>query len=170
MTLRLPLAFFDTNVIIYALTASDARKHAVASALVRDHALAHRLVISTQVLLESYEVLTRKFKLPAAAALEALGHLAEREVVGASAEGVMRGLALAARHGWSTWDAQIAQAALSADCTVLYTEDMQAGFRLGGLEWVNPFLTQAHEALPACFGDRPAKMRSRSPARRAADR
>lgn len=145
MSRQLQRSFFDTNIIIYALTATDARKHEVAAELVQAHALAHTLVVSTQVLLESYEVLTRKFKLPAAEALEALGHLAEREVVPASAESVMRGLALSARHRWSTWDAQIVQAALASGCEVLFTEDMQAGQRLGALEWVNPFAAQAHE-------------------------
>ena len=42
-------------------------------------------------------------------------------------------------HDVSFWDGLIIQAARSAGCRVLYTEDLQHGRRFDGLEVVNPF-------------------------------
>jgi len=39
----------------------------------------------------------------------------------------------------SFWDGLIIQAARSAGCRILYTEDLQHGRRFDGLEVVNPF-------------------------------
>ena len=41
---------------------------------------------------------------------------------------------------FSIWDALIVRAAQQANCTVLYTEDLQHGQRIDGLEIVNPFI------------------------------
>jgi hypothetical protein len=60
-----------------------------------------------------------------------------------------------------TWDALIVQAALEADCQVLYSEDLQAGRRFGALHVVNPFATQAHEA-PPLYGDAPPTVRAQT--------
>lgn len=50
------------------------------------------------------------------------------------------GLALAERHGLSTYDAMIAAAALHAGCDRLWSEDMQHGMVFDeGLRIVNPF-------------------------------
>jgi predicted nucleic acid-binding protein len=50
------------------------------------------------------------------------------------------GVALAERHGLSTYDAMIAASALHADCDTLWSEDMQDGIVLDGrLHIVNPF-------------------------------
>ena len=50
---------------------------------------------------------------------------------------------LAAEHGVSFYDALIVAAALDGGCTVLLTEDMQAGRSFGGLRVVNPFAVSA---------------------------
>lgn len=50
------------------------------------------------------------------------------------------GLALAERHGFSTWDAMIVASALLAGCDVLWTEDLQDGMEIeGGLRVTNLF-------------------------------
>ena len=50
------------------------------------------------------------------------------------------GLGIAARYGYSIYNALILAAALEADCDVLYTEDMQNGQVIGPLIIRNPFL------------------------------
>ena len=42
-------------------------------------------------------------------------------------------------HQLSLWDALILQAAAAAGCRELLSEDMQPGFRHGGVVVVNPF-------------------------------
>ena len=46
---------------------------------------------------------------------------------------------LARLHTVSFWDALIVRAAQQAECRVIYSEDMQHGWKVDGVEVVNPF-------------------------------
>ena len=140
--------FLDTNVLIYAVDPADAAKQAVAQRLLSERGLL-RPTISTQVLGEAYNVLNRRRGWAADEALAAVRTFASLPVVVANMDTVMAGLALAAQHRLSGWDALIVQTALQAGCDTLYSEDMQAGRRFGNLQIVNPFVLGAHEAVPA---------------------
>ena len=139
-------AFFDSNVFVYALDDEDPMRQGVAQRLLARHASAgHTLVLSNQVLLETYNVLTRKKRAPPSVALAAVRLLMQHEVVAPSAAAALAALELAVRHGVGTWDALIVQAAMDAGCDTLYSEDLQNGRRFGALEVVNPFVLGAHE-------------------------
>ena len=160
-------AFADTNVLIYAVTVDDLRKQGIAQAL-----LAQRqpepLVISTQVLGEVYNVLTRRKAWVPAQALAAAQAFNKLRVAVPTADGVLRALQLAGRHQLSAWDALIVQAALEAGCDFLYSEDLQAGQRFGALQIVNPFLLQVQETGPTLAV--PPKPRRAAPRRTAKPR
>jgi predicted nucleic acid-binding protein len=141
--------FFDSNVIVYAHDRAEEAKRARAIALMESHVLSNTLVVSTQVLLECYNALRRKAFLNNDAAYEIVEALADEQVVDTNADLVLRAIQLAQRHQLSHWDGLIVQAALDAGCTVLYTEDLQAGQRFGDLEVVNPFDDAVHEARAA---------------------
>lgn len=52
----------------------------------------------------------------------------------------MRASHLRTQHYFSFWDSLIVAAALHAAVTILYSEDMQSGLKIGDqLEIVNPF-------------------------------
>jgi len=53
---------------------------------------------------------------------------------------ILAAIELSDKHQFSFWDALIIQAAISANCKVLFTEDLQHQQRLGELEIINPFL------------------------------
>lgn len=142
-------AFFDTNVVVYAAYRTPDQRHVAAQNLLERHLEEGSMVVSTQVLQETYSVLTRKMRLSGPAVLAYVTHLANQEVVPSSANFVLRALGLAQRHQLSVWDALMVLAALESNCAVLYTEDLQAGMRFGSLEVVNPFTLSAHEASPA---------------------
>lgn len=142
-------AFFDTNVVVYAAYRTPDLRHATAQNLLERHLEEGSMVVSTQVLQETYSVLTRKMRLSGPAVLAYVTYLANQEVVPSSASFVLRALGLAQRQQLSVWDALMVQAALESNCAVLYTEDLQAGMRFGSLEVVNPFTLSAHEASPA---------------------
>ena len=144
-------AFLDTNVLVYALHSDHAPKRAQARALIADLGAAGGLVLSTQVLMETYNVLTRKKAAAPGDALTALRLLARHEVVAPGADTALQAMALAAAQTLSTWDALIVQAAIEAGCDTLFSEDMQAGRRFGALEIVNPFDLAAHEPVPEAF-------------------
>ena len=138
-------AFFDSNVIVYAFDPTAGLRHARAFNLVEQHALAGNLVISTQVLQESYSVLTRKRGVSPEVARTGLTQLAGQQVVPSSAAFVLEAMAFAEQQQLSIWDALVVTAALEARCDVLFTEDLQSGRRYGSLEVVNPFQLGAHE-------------------------
>lgn len=159
-------AFIDTNVIVYALTDQDSAKGAQARALLEHHTDAGTLVISTQILGETFNALTRRRGVRGQDALESVRLLARHEVVAPTAGSCLAALELAVQHRLSTWDAMQVQAAIQADCALLYSEDMQDGRRFGRLQIVNPFHPAAHEPLPP-FGV-PAPTPKRSKPRRGA--
>ena len=61
--------FLDTNVVVYAFDVADARRQQLAVEVLESEA---DLVISTQVLLETWWVLTRKLASPLAPAAAAV--------------------------------------------------------------------------------------------------
>ena len=146
--------FFDTNVLVYVFDRTEPHKQALAQDLVTEHMSQGDMVLSTQVLQELYVTLTRKKQLGAADALEVVTTFAQERIVPASADMVLRGLALSQQRQLSAWDALILQAALDAGCTTLYSEDFQAGARFDDLVVVNPFALQTHEPAPKAYSRR----------------
>jgi predicted nucleic acid-binding protein len=138
-------AFFDTNVVVYAHDRNADVKRDRARALIEAHVRSGDLVLSTQVLIESYNTLQRAALLKREAALAVVEALADEHVVATDADMVLRAIRLSQRHQLSHWDGLVVQAALDAGCAVLFSEDMQAGMRFGDLEVVNPFADAAHE-------------------------
>jgi predicted nucleic acid-binding protein len=158
-------AFFDTNIVVYAFDPPSGLRHARALSLIEQHAKADTLVISTQVLQESYSVLTRKRGVPSPVARAGLTRLSAVHVVSSSAAFVLAAMAFAEQQQLSIWDALVVTAAIEARCDVLFTEDLQSGRRYGDLEVVNPFQLGAHETAPPAprpRARRPVASRSQS--------
>jgi predicted nucleic acid-binding protein len=141
-------AFFDTNVVVYAYDRTAGLKRDRAKALIEANVRAGTLVLSTQVMVESYNALQRAALLKREAALAIVEALADEHVVTTDSDLVLRAIRLSQRHQLSHWDGLIVQAALDAGCATLYSEDMQSGMRFGDLEIVNPFADAAHEPRP----------------------
>lgn len=132
--------FVDTNVVVYAFDTAHPEKQKTAIAVLESHS---RLVISTQVLLEVWWVLTRRLAQPLAedAASEVIDQLCRLPVVNADVEMVRRAIATCRRFDLAVWDAMIVEAARSAGCRLLLSEDLQAGQTFEGLTVENPFLS-----------------------------
>ena len=141
-------AFFDTNILVYSMDRSDPRKRDMAQAVMHRHMGDGSLVVSTQVMLEFFNVMTRKHKAPPQKMLAALEVLAQNQVVSTGADFALRAARLCTVEQAATFDAAILQATLDSGCAVLYSEDFQTGRRYGALEVVNPFLLAAHEPMP----------------------
>lgn len=137
--------FVDANVLVYAATADDPHKQLVAQRLLTTYTPSG-LTISTQVLVETYNVLTRKKRWVPADALRSVSMLAGAlRTVTLGTDAVLGALQLAAGHQLSPWDALVVHAALEAGCDTLFSEDLQDGRRYGVLQVVNPFTLSAHE-------------------------
>ena len=59
-------AFLDSNVAVYALAGESDPRREAAIDLIGHYGSRRQLVVSVQVLMETYSVLTRKKRLPAA--------------------------------------------------------------------------------------------------------
>ena len=130
-----PGAFFDTNVLVYAFT-TDPRA-AAALAL-----LGQGGVTSVQGLNEFTNVARRKLGMTWAEVRDALAAVRTlcRTILPIDIETHDDALGIAERHGYSIFDALMIAAALRAECTVLYSEDMHHGMSIGGrLCIIDPF-------------------------------
>jgi predicted nucleic acid-binding protein len=127
--------FFDTNILVYLLSA-DSGKADIAESL-----LASGGFVSVQVLNEFASVATRKFDLRMADLREVLSRVrATCDVAALDTETHDLGLEVAERYRLSISDAMIAAAALQSGCRVLYTEDLNHGQAIAQLVIRNPFL------------------------------
>jgi len=131
--------FLDTNVVIYAFDRSESTKQRLALAILESD---HRLVVSTQVLLETWWVLTRRLAtpMPEDYAINVLDELSQLPVVQADTSLVMRAVQSSRRWRLAVWDAMILEAARSAGCKKVLTEDLQHGMDFAGVIVENPFL------------------------------
>ena len=126
--------FIDTNVLIYALSDDASKAERV------ENLLDAGGTISVQVLNEMTNVMRRKLRMEWAEVLDVLNMVRGLFMVVPNTLGIHKaGLALAQQHSLSIYDAMLVAAALDSECTVLWSEDMQDGFRIGQLEIRNPF-------------------------------
>jgi predicted nucleic acid-binding protein len=137
----LPVSFVDTNVLVYALAADDIRRSPVAQKLLRELMTAQVFQTSTQVLQELFVTLTRKVRTPMTAekALRYLDQIAAWPVAALDYGAVRHAVELSASAKLSFWDALAIIAAARSGGKRLYTEDLQDGQTILGVEVVNPF-------------------------------
>lgn len=134
--------FLDSSIIVYLFDWRAREKQHAAGQLMRDLARNRTLpVISTQVLQEAYAALTRKLRMKPADVLPDLRRMEEASISVATLDTplIWRAATRSSEDRISFWDALIVESALTAQCTRLYSEDLQAGRKLNGLEIVNPF-------------------------------
>ena len=135
--------FLDTNILVYTFDDEDLGKRDRARALVAEALSGSRGIVSYQVIQEFLNAALRKFAKPLTAAD------AERYLtvvleplcaVFAGVELYHQAIDIAERWKYSFYDSLIIASALGAGCTVLYSEDLQHGQKIGGLRILNPFV------------------------------
>ena len=128
-------AFFDTNILLYLLSSDAAKADRV------EEALAEGGVISVQVLNEFSSVARRKLGLHVEDIREVLTAIrAVCRVESLTEQTYDVGLTVSDQYGFSIYDSMIVAAALLADCSILYSEDLQHGQVLDKrLTVTNPF-------------------------------
>jgi predicted nucleic acid-binding protein len=139
-------AFLDTNVFVYEIDSKAPKaKRRIAHNLIKEALELRRSVISYQVIQEFLNVVTGKFSSPIAYsdAQQYLNTVFEPlTVVHSSIELFREALGVQARHQLSWYDSLIVAAANEAKCSILYTEDLQHGAKIGGVRIENPFRTE----------------------------
>ncbi|MDL1958387.1 MAG: PIN domain-containing protein [Deltaproteobacteria bacterium] len=135
--------FLDTNILIYSIDASPGqnKKRNVARQILKEHIRNESGVISIQVLQEFYHVATHKIQVPLSTeeSLEYLNYMSVFETVLPDFDMVVMAILLHRKHMISFWDALILQAAKTAGCSQVLSEDLQDGFCFDSLRVKNPF-------------------------------
>ncbi len=115
-----PEAFFDTNVVLYLLSADTAKADRA------EELLATGGTISVQVLNEFSAVARRKLRMSWPEIREALAPIrAVCSVEPVSVDTHDRAVEIGERYGLSIYDSSIVAAALLAGSKILWSEDMQ---------------------------------------------
>jgi predicted nucleic acid-binding protein len=136
-----PLAFVDTNILVYALANDDTVRAPIAQHLLDQLMAARALATSTQVLQELFVTLTGKGdrRLRAGEVVRILDRIATFPVFMVGYAAIREAAELSGRDAFSFWDALVLVAAARSGATRLYTEDLQHGRTVLGVEIVNPF-------------------------------
>jgi len=140
-------AFLDTNVLIYAVSASpdESAKKERALELIEQIDFA----LSAQVLQEFYVNVTTKIALPLAPddAVALLEQFKSFPIVWTDYPLIVSGIETALRFGVSYWDGAIIAAADRLGASTLYTEDLNHGQHYGSVRAINPFLSGAPDRV-----------------------
>ena len=133
-------ALLDTNVLVYAVDRSDAKKNAKAVSIVQAALRGRRdYAVSSQSLSEFANVAFRKLALPADSILEFLRVFKGLATILPDNEVIARGVEIKALYGLQFYDATLVAAAERAGAREIWSEDLNPGQRYGGILAVNPF-------------------------------
>jgi predicted nucleic acid-binding protein len=135
--------FLDTNIFAYTFDAKVPAKAKKAAQLVRHAANSGQGIVSYQVVQEFFNVALRRFSEPM--------NVAEAEqylitvfrpllAVHSSPALYVEALRITGKHRIRWYDSLIVAAALEGQCDILYTEDLQDGWKIEGLRVENPFV------------------------------
>ena len=130
--------FLDTNIVVYAFDGADPAKQRIAIEVLET---GDRLVVSTQVLLETWWVLTRRLAEPLDEddASKVIDELCALPTVSTDPELVRRAIETSRRFEIAVWDALIIEAARVSGCRRVLSEDLQSGQDFEGIVVGNPF-------------------------------
>lgn len=131
--------FLDTNFLVYLQNQSEPEKQAHCRAVLQTLAAKDVMVLSTQVLQEFYVVMTRKMGAEPVQVKGIIQLFRQFEVVTIDAEAISQAIDLSILQQISFWDALIVTAAHRANCSIVLTEDFNAGQNIAGVRIVNPF-------------------------------
>jgi predicted nucleic acid-binding protein len=116
-------AFFDSNVLIYAMVSGDSRSEPAQNLVTQGG------VISVQVLNEFVAVARRKMHMPWEDVIETLEafRILFPSPVSITLDTHEAAVKIARDYGFGIYDALILACALQTKCTTLYSEDLQDG-------------------------------------------
>lgn len=134
--------FLDTNVLVYTFDAKAPRKQKMARDLVARALKDRDGIISFQVTQEFLNVALRKFTPPMSSS-QAQAYLARVLMplceVFPDSELYSDALSIASTTGWTFYDSLVMASAAAGRCRVLFSEDLQSGRIMHGVEIRNPF-------------------------------
>jgi predicted nucleic acid-binding protein len=135
--------FIDTNIFIYAIDEFNPEKKERSRQVVKNAVENLTAVISTQVLQELYVAGTTKLGVDPWIMKSVVTSLDKIETVVVDTDLIKEAVDTSILNRISFWDALVVAAAESAQCEILYTEDLNNGHVIRGVKIINPFLDTA---------------------------
>jgi len=143
--------FVDSTTLLYPLDDQDQAKKNTCAGWLRTLRQRDRLILSPQVVNETYSVVCRK---PAFAAvrpyirayLQDYGRWTKAPL---STETTEAAFALEDRYGVRFWDALVLASANAAGCGLFLSEDLNDGQTYGSVKVINPFRHAPEDVLGA---------------------
>ena len=135
-------SFIDTNILLYAEASDKTEKQQTALDLLHQHYQDACAVISTQVLQEYCNIAIKKLKLEPQYIRSQLDFYLQFEVIQVTADIIRIGFDIHQTRSMAFFDAIIVASAKTAGCSVLFSEDMNAGELIDGIQIINPFSKQ----------------------------
>ncbi len=134
--------FLDTDIILYSFDKSDQRKNKIATQLIKKAIEQHSGCISNQVVQEFLNVATKKFSVPLTTSDSKMylsKVLAPLCQVFTDVDLYMRSVDIMERWQHSLYDSMIIAAALQAECSIIYSENLQDQQVIHDATIINPF-------------------------------
>jgi predicted nucleic acid-binding protein len=132
--------FFSTDILFYFQDSSNPDKQRRAIQLFRRYLNHGQVFISTQVLKEFCNVGIKKLHLDVPKLMSLLDEFSRSLTVVAENEQLIKeALDIHLMQRYSFYDSLIIAAAISADCEILFTEDLDNNQEIDGIKIVNPF-------------------------------
>ena len=131
--------FVDTNIVVYAHALDAGERHKLSVALMKKLSTDGSGVLSTQVLVEFYNITTRKLKMTSEEAEIAISDLSKWQLHRPTHGVIIKAIQLQRRYQLAWWDAMIVNSAIQTGSRILWSEDMQAGQRFETVTIRNPF-------------------------------
>jgi predicted nucleic acid-binding protein len=137
MKLMSDKVFLDSNILVYSYSNTEIDKQIIARKLISENST----YISTQVLQELCNVVTRKFKFNYTIASAVIEECSQNNNLHINTDvTIIQACKIADLYGFSFYDSLIIAAAIECGCLILYSEDLHDGQLIEGkLTVKNPF-------------------------------
>ena len=127
--------FIDSNIFLYTFDSRDEKKQKISKEIV----LSQNSIISIQVINEVSNNLLKKFKFDNSMVKKFIKSCYNRyEVINFTQEIFLLACNIRESYNISYYDSLIVSTAISAKCTILYSEDMQHELKIDNLVILNP--------------------------------
>jgi len=131
--------FIDTNILVYAQNDLEKEKQQICRSVL-NHLIDHnRLVISTQIIQEFYNVSTLKLGLDKLFVKNTIKQFDFHETILPQPTIILQAIDIQILNQLSFWDSLVISAAKSANCSFILTEDMNDWQVIDGIKIQSPF-------------------------------
>lgn len=132
--------FIDTNILVYLQSGMDVHKTKISKELFHSLAEKNLIVLSTQVLQEFYVAMTKKLGHNPLDIKNLLFLFKDFEIINVNSSIIFEAIDISVLHKISFWDSLLISSASAGNCKIIYSEDLNHGQMIGGVQIINPYI------------------------------